>query len=212
MRTIMIILMVTFVLPFKLVAQGLKGIDEIAPFNEGLAAIRKGEQWGFINEEGTLVIDFRDDIYWNKNADTTKSDISGVGYPVFNDGRCLITKTVEDGIPVVGFMDTKGNTVIEPQLLNVYPFKDGYTTGVLFDKALKGENEFKLRIYDFKFFDVLIGASGEIVEYFDRRYGIQMTKRRYELPDIGVKRLANGLIAVHTNDKGWEIRKTTMNN
>lgn len=50
---------------------------------------------------------------------------------MFNEGRCLITKIVEDGVPVYGFIDTKGNVVLEPQLLNVYPFKDGFTTAVL---------------------------------------------------------------------------------
>ena len=212
MKNIVIVFTALMLIPFYGVCQNIKNIDEIAPFSEGLAAVRQGDQWGFINEEGNLVIDFRNDVHWNKDADTSKLDVSGVRYPMFNEGRCLITKKVEDGIPLYGFMDTKGNTVIEPQFLNVYPFKDGYTTGVLFDKVLKGENEFKLKIYDFKFFDVLLDTSGEIDEYFNRRYGIQMTKRRYELPHIGAKRLTNGLIAVHMKDKGWEIRKLTMNN
>ncbi|MGB3149766.1 MAG: WG repeat-containing protein [Maribacter sp.] len=212
MKNNAIVLVVTILLPFYVICQNIKNIDEISPFSEGLAAVRKGNQWGFINEEGSLVIDFRKDVHWDKNADTSQSDVSGVRYPMFKEGRCLITKKVEDGIPLYGFMDTKGNTVIEPQFLNVYPFNDGYTTAVLFDKTLKGENEFKLKIYDFKFFDVLLDTSGEIDEYFDRRYGIQMTKRRYELPDIGVKRLTDGLIAVHTKDQGWEIRQLTLEN
>lgn len=208
MKRFMIAIMVILTLPLAVFAQDLKGIDEIAPFSEGLAAVRQGEQWGFINEEGTLVIDFRNDVYWNKNADTTKSDISGVRYPMFTEGRCLISKKVEDGVPLYGFIDTKGNTVIEPQFLNVYPFKKGYTTGVLFDKALKGENEFKLKIYEFKFFDVLLDTSGKIEEYFEKRQNIQMTKRRYKLPSIGAECLAEGLVAVHVKDH-WEIRKIT---
>jgi|AntAceMinimDraft_11_1070367.scaffolds.fasta_scaffold07261_5 hypothetical protein len=212
MRTTQLLFAFICMLPMALIAQELKGIDEIAPFSEGLAAVRQGNEWGFINEEGTLVIDFRKDVYWNKNLDTSKSDIFGVGYPMFNGGRCLITKEVEDGVPLYGFMDTKGSTVIEPQFLNVYPFKDGYTTGVLFDKTLKGENEFKLKIYEFKFFDVLLDASGNIEEYFERRQNIQMTKRRYQTPSIGAKRLADGLVAVHIKDKGWDIRKIELDN
>lgn len=194
-------------LPISLVAQGLKGIDEIGPFSEGLAAIRKGDQWGFINREGALVIDFRSDIHWNKDADPDKRDVSGVRYPMFREGRCLITKNVEDGVPLFGFIDTKGNTVIEPQFLNVYPFMDGYTTGVLFEKTLKGENEFKLKIYDFKFFDVLLDTSGNIKEYLGERHNIQMRKKRYQRPSIWAKRLADGLVAVRTKDQGWEIRQ-----
>lgn len=198
--------------PFIGNTQMIENIDEIAPFSEGLAAIRKGNQWGFINEEGTLTIDFRNDIHWNKNADTSKLDVSGVRYPMFKEGRCLITNVVEDGIPLYGFIDAKGNTVIEPQFLNVYPFENGHTTGVLFEKTLRGQNEFKLNIYDFKFFDVLLDSSGEIEEYFEKRQGIQMTKRRYQLPSIGAKKLADGLVAVHFKDKGWEIRKLTLDN
>ena len=203
---------VLLLFPTAFCAQTLSNIDEIAPFSEGLAAVRKGNQWGFINKDGTLIIDFRNDLHWKKDADTAKSDVSGIRYPMFKEGRCLITKKVEDNVSVYGFIDTEGNVVIEPKFLNVYPFEDGYTTAVLFEKTFRGNNEFKLKIFDFKFFDVLLDTSGEIVEYFDQRYGIQMTKRRYKLPFIGAKRLADGLIAVHEKDKGWEVRKLTMNN
>lgn len=212
MKTTHLLVVFLCFLPITLVAQTLEGIDEIAPFSEGLAAVRQGEQWGFINEEGTLVINFRNDVYWNNNADTSKSDITGVGLPMFQEGRCLISKKVEDGVPLYGFMDTKGNTIIEPQFLNLYPFKNGYTTGVLFDKTLKGENEFKLKIYDFKFFDVLLDTSGKIEEYFERRQNIHMTTRRYQIPSIGVKLLTDGLVAVHIQDQAWEIRKISLKN
>lgn len=212
MKHLIIVVAIAMALPLAVFAQELKGIDEIAPFSEGLAAVRQGDQWGFINEEGTLVIQYRNDVYWNKDADTAASDVSGVRYPMFHEGRCLITKKVEDGISLYGFMDSKGNIVIEPKFLNVYPFKDGYTTGVLFDKSLKGENEFKLKIYEFKFFDVLLDTSGKIEQYFERRQNIQMTTKRYKLPFIGAKQLANGLVAVHLRDQGWEIRKITSEN
>ncbi len=184
----------------------ISALDEVAPFSEGLAAVRKGNQWGFINEKGTLVIDFRDDLHWKKDADNSKSDVRGVRYPMFREGLCMITKKVEDGVPLYGFMDTSGNTVIEPKFLNVYPFKDGQTTGVLFEKVLRGKNEFKLNIYDFKFFDVLVNANGDMEEYFGPRQNIQMTVKRYKLPFIGAKKISDNLVAVHIKDKGWEIR------
>tara|TARA_R110002012_G_scaffold71641_2_gene183539 strand:- start:1197 stop:1835 length:639 start_codon:yes stop_codon:yes gene_type:complete len=212
MKKFIITAFIMLMLPNVFHSQTVKNIDEIAPFSEGLAAVRQGNQWGFINEEGTMVIDFRNDIYWNKDADTSKKDISGVQYPMFNEGRCLITKIVEDGVPVYGFIDTKGNVVLEPQLLNVYPFKDGFTTAVLFEKSMKGKNEFNLDIYEFKFHDVMLDTSGEIIEFFNRRYNIQMTKRRYQMPAMGVKQLSAGLVAVYTQDQGWEVRKITLNN
>ena len=212
MKKYIISAFIMLMLPNVFHSQSVKNIDEIAPFSEGLAAVRQGNQWGFINEEGTMVINFRNDIYWNKDADTSKKDISGVQYPMFNEGRCLITKIVEDGVPVYGFIDTKGNVVLEPQLLNVYPFKDGFTTAVLFEKSMKGKNEFNLDIYEFKFHDVMLDTSGEIIEFFNRRYNIQMTKRRYQMPAMGVKQLSAGLVAVYTQDQGWEVRKITLNN
>jgi hypothetical protein len=211
MKQNILFLIAVLILPVAVFSQNMKNIDEITPFSEGLAAVRKGDTWGFINEEGTLVIDFRSDLHWNKNADTSKSDVSGVQYPIFKEGRCLITKKVEDGVPLYGFIDTEGNTVIEPQFLNVYPFKDDYTTAVLFDKTLKGENEFKLKIYEFKFFDVLLDTSGKIDEYFESRQNIQMTKKRYERPFIGAKKLKGDLAAVYIKDQGWEIRKLSLN-
>ncbi len=207
-----LIVIVLLLLPAALFTQTLRNIEEIAPFSEGLAAIRKGNQWGFMNEQGTLVIDFRGDLHWNKDADPDNSDVTGIRYPMFRDGRCMITEKVEDGIPVYGFIDIHGNVVVEPKFLNVYPFKDGYTTGIFFDKVLKGENEFKLKIYEFKFFDVMVDTSGEIVEYFEKRDAIQMTARRYKLPVIGAKLLGDGLVAVYMNGQGWEIRKMMTTN
>src|SRR5690554_6351293 len=79
-------------LPTLIWPQSIGYIDEITPFNEGLAAVRKGDKWGFINEESALVIDFRNDLYWNKDADTSKLDVSGIKYPIFKEARCVITR------------------------------------------------------------------------------------------------------------------------
>ncbi len=198
-------LTILFILPIS--AQELENIDEIAPFSEGLAGVRKGTQWGFINGQGELVIAFRDDIYWNENADSSRKDVLGIRYPKFSDGLCMISKSVEDGIPVFGFINTTGNSVIEPQFLNVYPFENGYTTGVLLDKTVKGENEFKLEIYEYKFFDVLVKSSGEIAEYFQRRDNILMSSRRYTTPKIEAKILVHRLVAHRGNNKRWQISK-----
>src|SRR5690606_39514959 len=135
-----------------------------------------------------------------------------IRYPIFKEGRCVITKNVEEDVPVYGFIDTKGNVVIEPRFLNVYPFKDGYTTAVLFEKTFRGNNELKLKIYECKFHDVRLDSSGHIEEYFEKRDHIQMTRKRYRMPWIGAKRIADALVAVHIRDKGWEIRKLTLNN
>ncbi|MEL6916978.1 MAG: WG repeat-containing protein [Bacteroidota bacterium] len=206
MKNIFLVSLMILVTPISAYSQSVKAIDEIAPFNEGLAAVRKGNQWGFMDTQGNLVIDFRRDLVWNKEADISKKDVEAIRYPIFKDGMCLVQK-MEDEIPVYGFIDTKGDLVIDHQFLNVSQFNNGYTTGVVFEKVFRGNNEFNLKIYDFKFHDVLMNTSGEIEEFFDRRYHIQMTKRRYELPSLHAILLLPNLIAVKIKDQGWEVRK-----
>tara|TARA_R110002167_G_scaffold116792_5_gene292235 strand:- start:1315 stop:1944 length:630 start_codon:yes stop_codon:yes gene_type:complete len=206
MKQLRLILALALMSPLYSNSQTLGNIDEIGPFSEDLAAIRKGDQWGFINKEGTLVIDYRNDLYWNENADSSKSDILGMRYPVFKDGRCII-KQLEGDVPIYGFIDKEGKTIIEPQFLNVTHFENGYTTGVVFEKVFKGENEFKLKIFDFKFHDVLMDTSGKIEEFLAPRYNIQMVKKRYQLPTIDSKLLADRLVAVRNEKNQWEIRK-----
>jgi len=94
-------------------AQDLNNLDKIAPFNEGIAAIQKGDLWGFIDDQGKLVINFREDLY-----------ISSEGYPVFNGGYCLIHKEIE-GILYYGYINKKGVTIIEPQYLAATSFENG---------------------------------------------------------------------------------------
>ncbi|SHJ44202.1 WG containing repeat-containing protein [Arenibacter nanhaiticus] len=205
MKRLHFFLAMLLTVPFFMLGQMVTEIDEIAPFSEGLSAVRKGNQWGFIDKKGALVIDFRNDLHWTKDAKDDKLNVLGVRYPMFRDGRCMIKK-MEDGIPLFGFIDTKGNIVVAAEYLNIYPFENGKTTGVLFDKTLKGENEFKLKIYEFKFHDVLLDSSGEILEFYTKRDNIQMTKKRYKTPFIGAKIISKDLIAVWVENKGWEIR------
>ena len=211
MKRIIVVFMVVLALPVMAFSQDLKGIDEIAPFSDGLAAVRQGNQWGFINQEGALVIDFRSDLLWNKDANTSRSDIKGVRYPMFKEGKCIVWK-MEGDIPLYGFMDKTGVVVIEPQFLNVRSFENGYTTGVLFRKVLMGQNEIKMSVFYYKFNDVLMDSSGKIVEFFGERENIQMRKNRYELPSIWVNKLSDKAVAVKTKGKGWDVRKLALEN
>ena len=81
------LLFALIILPFLLYTQELTGIDEIAPFSEGLAAIRKGNEWGFINKEGQLVIEFRDDLVWNNLPATSVNDVSSIRFPQFKNPK-----------------------------------------------------------------------------------------------------------------------------
>lgn len=206
MKNGIITIMAFLIFPLSFFPQSVKGIDEIAPFSEGLAAVRKGNEWGFINKQGILVIDFRSDLHWNKDADILKSDITGLRYPIFKEGRCLIKK-MEHGVVLFGFIDMEGKTVIEPRFLNVTQFHNGYASGVRCIKMFKGSKEFKFKLYDYEFDDVLIEPSGKVVEFLGKRKNIHMTKKRYKLPKVRSKMLSENLIAVRIPGQGWEIRK-----
>ncbi|NJB72181.1 hypothetical protein GGR42_002672 [Saonia flava] len=210
MKTKLFIVLLILSIPVTMVsAQTIGEIDEIAPFSEGLAAVRQDNSWGFVNEEGALVIDYRDDLHWNKDAKSTDKGINAIKYPLFKNGLCMIKRMVEN-IPHYGFINSKGEQVIEPKFLNVSSFENGYTTGIIYEKVFKGNNEFNLKIYDYKFHEVLMDSSGEIVEFLSRRDHIQMVRKRYEVPEIRSKMISKNLIAIQSSDKSWEIKKLVL--
>jgi len=199
------------ILPFLIFAQELTGIDEIAPFSEGLAAIRKGNEWGFINKEGQLAIEFRDDLVWNNLANTSVNDVSSVRFPQFKNGRCMIKKIMEEEeIMTYGFINTEGNVIIEPEYLNLTEFNEGYAVGILVTKDFRGKNNFQLNIYDYRFSEVLLDTAGDIMLLINKRDGISMSVRRYELPELRAKFLSVSTLAVKSPTNTWEIRKLEL--
>ena len=209
MRSLTLFALLTF-LSFSSVGQELKDIDQVTPFSEGLAAVRLGNQWGFINEKGDLVIDFRDDLVWNKFADSERKDIEGIRYPVFKNGLCMIREMLEEEeIYVYGFIDKTGSTKIKPEYLNVTEFNEGFAIGILMTKTFRGKNNFQLNIYDYKFSEVILDHKGDIMRLLAQRDNILMSKRRYELPDLRAKLLSKKLVAVKKGDN-WELMKIDL--
>ena len=80
--------------------------EEMFAFNEGLAAVKIDELWGFVNLDGSMAIEpqFRF-ITWRG---------------IFSEGR---TRVSIDG--KFGFIDREGNVVVEPQFDTVEPFRNG---------------------------------------------------------------------------------------
>lgn len=202
---------VALLTPIICLSQELDDLDDIAPFSEGLSAVRQGEKWGFIDTEGTLVIDFRDDLVWSKDASSSANDVTGVAYPSFKNGLCMIKDVLEEeGIEVYGFINTKGETVIKPEYLNVTEFAEGYALGILLTKTFRGQNRFQLNIYDYKFSEVILDTAGDIMLLVTQRKNILMDKRRYELPDLTSKYLSKSLMAVKTEENTWELKKIKL--
>lgn len=188
----------------------LENLDQITTFHEGLAAVRKGTQWGFINTEGNLVIDFRADLVWNENPAPNAVGITSLPYPRFKDGRCMIRAAGEEEIPVYGFIDQKGQTVIDAYYLNLTEFNDGLAIGIYVKRNFRGKNKFQLNIYEYSFTEVVLNPSGEMVWPIGERDNILMQKRRYEVPKIQSRILEKNLISVETIPGQWEIRNIKL--
>lgn len=209
MKTKITSFIIFLLIPLLSLSQALTGVQEIAPFSEGLAAVKKGEQWGFIDTKGDLIIDFRNDLVWDNTADPSTLGIMGIKSPSFRQGRCPVKK-IEEGIPYYGFIDTSGKLVIDYQFLNVAQYDSGHLTGIIFEKVFRGENEFKLKVYEYKFHEVLMDTSGKIIEYLAKPTDIQMTSKRYKTPWLRTKLLNDNLISIRKEDNSLEIKRLTM--
>lgn len=217
-RLYIIVAAVLFALPFtgksQLIASINKPIlaelDEVTPFSEGLAAVRKGSQWGFIDTEGQLVINFRSDLVWNAEADDSKTDITGIRYPKFLDGLCMNKKLTDEGIPLYGFIDTKGKQAIQPEFVNITHFRDQRAIGIYAKKTFKGQNEIKLQLFDYSFVEVLINTEGEILWPIMERDYILMSPRRFELPTLRSKLISQHLIATKNDGNEWQIHRLSL--
>ena len=183
----------------------IKELDEVGPFSEGLAAVRKDGKWGFIDQEGNLVIDFRDDVVWNQNAEESQGDIKAIRYPKFKNGLCAIQEIKDEGIPYYGFMDTQGKIVIEPEYLNVTGFEDDRAIGIYCRRTFRGKNNFQLNIYEYAFTEVILNTQGEIIWPISKRENISMIKRRYQTPNLTASFISPDLILVKTGDNDFHI-------
>lgn len=212
MKNLITILTLLMILPTIAIAQiESTQYDEIAPFNEGLAAVRVGNQWGFINEEAEMVIALRDDLVWNSEADTNIPGVMGIRYPEFKNGRCMVQVFKEDNIPYYGFIDITGKTVIQPEYLNITQFDYNKAVGIYVRQTFQGKNEIKLDIIEYIFTEVLVNTNGEIIWPIAEREHILTAKRRYETPELRAKLIAENLLVFKTKDNKWETKKLDPN-
>lgn len=119
----------------------------------------------------------------------------------------MIRAISEEEIPVYGFIDREGSTVISPEYLNLTKFQDGSAVGILVTKTFRGKNNFQLNIYDYTFMEGVINLQGEMVWPIGERENILMQKRRYEQPSLTSRVIGKDLLVVKTAPGQWEIRK-----
>jgi hypothetical protein len=190
-----IILVICFIIHSFVYAQIITDIDDFSPFYEDLSAIKKGDQWAFINNKGIKVIDFRDDLVSSKTKEVS------IGYPIFEDGRCLIRK-LNSGTYYYGYIDKNGKQIIAPQYLNATNFKNGYAIVITLEKEVIGFNESLGKdVVSYTLKEYIIDTSGKTVKILDNARNYVKSKYKYKnIPSFYSKFVGNHLIAVQTTD------------
>ena len=171
---------------------------------DGLAAVQRDGEWGFIGESGTLVIDFRKDITILPEHEEGKSK-----FPYFNEGRCLIKKTEKD-IPFYGFMDKSGTIVIDPVYINASNFKDGMAiVGELTKESLGKNDLLNKRVVNYSFTEIAIDTSGKLLYFLTDPQHVTLDKKYIKkLPKIKSTVLNERLIAIPSKTtKNWTVMR-----
>lgn len=181
--------------------QTTENLDYVSTFNEGLAAVKKGNQWAFINTNGQLVINFRSDLVSTESEDGT--------YPIFKNGRCLIEEKKE-GISYYGYIDITGKEIIEPQFLNATNFKDEVAIVIYLVSEVLGKNNLLGKdMVNYKYFEVAIDLQGAIITYLTKEGTtiILDKKSLKKSPAITSRLISKNLIAVKMENNKWTIKK-----
>ncbi|THD67579.1 WG repeat-containing protein [Robertkochia marina] len=176
-------------------AQEHSGLAAVGELSDGLISVEKDGKWAFIDQEGALVIDYRDDL------------VTGEKAPEFKEGRCLIQQTKE-GIPYYGYIDTSGEIVIEPIYLNATAFKDGYAIVLKMEEQVRGTNQYlNKEIIDRNFDEVLINTQGDELKYLTAHKGVLLDAKKYKQPEMVSKIVSSGLVAFKDESGKWKVAK-----
>jgi len=198
------LLIILFIIPAFTLAQTTEELDFVAPLNDGVAAVNKGNSWGFINDKGVIVVAFRDDLV------LTETD--GYEYPVFKNNRCLISKD-KDGIIYFGYIDKTGKVVIEPKFLNASNFNNNKAIVLQIIKEELGNNHLLGKnVVNYRYYEVTIDSNGKVENYLNPK-GVNVVLDKKFLtttPEITSKQISNNMYAVRTENNKWKI--VTINN
>jgi hypothetical protein len=199
MKKVKFILLIILTIPILGLAQSLENLDYISPFHNGYAAIKKDNQWAFINSEGIIAIAFRNDLVATSFGDAY--------YPIFSEDRCLIEE-LKEGISYFGYLDTSGKTIIEPQFLNATNFNEGTALALILIKDVVARNKAlgKDVVY-YRYYEVVIDKNGEAKNYLNPK-GVNVVLDKdflKEPPEITAKRISKNLYAFEGNNKKWTL-------
>lgn len=183
-------------------SQLMKGLDQVGSFKEGLVAIKKGDQWAFMDKQGTIVIDFRDDLV----ATNQKED--AIEAPVFQNGRALISRT-EDDITYYGYIDKSGKEVIKTKFVNATPFKNGFALVMGYTKEVVGKNKLLDKdVVSYKIEEYVIDLNGKaLTPMLNTRNCVPDKVKSNKCPDFTTVLLGGRMVGVKNAGQKWEIHR-----
>lgn len=134
----------------KITLEPTKYYSNLGPFAEGLAPVRLGLSWGYMNKDGEMVIKpiFRSAGLFHEGVAAVKPGAVGWGY-INKTGRLVVpadyqkAKAFSEGLaPVMpmeklngwGYINSKGELVISPQYSEAEPFFEGLAAVKVADK------------------------------------------------------------------------------
>ncbi|WP_372766574.1 WG repeat-containing protein [Lutibacter sp.] len=200
----LLILIICFGIHSAAFSQIITDIDEVYPLHSDLAAIKKDNQWAFINKNGEKVIDFRNDLVLTEKVNSLNETNA---YPVFNDGRCLIRKLMENTL-YFGYINEKGAEIIKPQFLNATNFSNGFAIVVVFYQDSIGFNEvLKIPVMSSKMEEYVINTSGERVKYLYNPKNYIPSNYKIKAPAVESKFIAPNLVATKNKRNKWQIHQ-----
>ena len=195
------LLIILLLIPVFVSSQTTEELDFIAPFNEGLAAIKKGDSWGFINNQGAVVIPFRDDF--------VLTEVNGLKYPIFNNNRSLISAN-KNGIKYFGYIDNTGKTVIKPKFLNATNFDNNKALALYIIKQTIGNNDvLDKNMVNYRYFEVTIDSLGNVENYLNPK-GVNIVLDEKYLkspPAITSRKILTNIYTVMTENMRWKLIK-----
>ncbi len=200
MKKLVYILLVSVLFPFVGFTQMVDEVDYVSPFHDGLAAIQKADKWAIIDEAGSIIIGYRDDLVPIKMKDGT--------YPILKNERALI-KESKDGFTFYGYINIEGRILIEPQFINALNFKFDKAIVTTLIKNKLGYNKVMGKpVVSYEFQEIVIDNTGTILAYLTEPKPISNTKPSNHIPGIKSELISENL--VKTTMEGGKIVVTKI--
>lgn len=188
-------------------SQDLSNLDYVSPLHQEVVAVKKANQWGFVDKDGNMVIKFRDDLVSSSpgmmaccDANTEKN------YPFFSNNRAMI-KEIKEGISHYGFIDLTGKTAIQPVYLNATHFHNNMAIVIKMTKESLGKNEILGKnVISHSYNEVIIDSNGKVIKHLRGPFNLLYTKKNLQTPPkiesyfVGPK-----MVAVKNENAVWDL-------